>query len=490
MLEALPGSQWNTATAAHLMNRAGFGGSPEDVENLRKMGLYKAVAWFIDYEKITDNTPAPDWAEPDALLLATREAIRSAADPETRRMLQQQQTQQENSQMAELRYWWIRRMAMGPRPFQEKMTLFWHGHFATSFEKVRTPYFLWLQNETFRQNATGNFNQLLIAAAEDPAMLVYLDGAQSHKGKPNENFAREVMELFTLGEGNYTENDIQEAAKAYTGWGLSKDRLRYEYHRYNHDAGTKTIFGQTGDYSGEDVLNLICAQPECAKFISKRVWRFFAQDQPPQTIVDALADKFRAGDMDLKKLMRTVFMSKEFYAPEVIRSQVKSPVQWLLSCTHQLQAPLPTQPMTLVMLRQLGQELFQPPNVKGWDGGIAWITSNSFFDRCNYAAALVEGDRVSQPGLQSQMKSLMNQMAVDGLTQIAPTDTTSLFTPADLSTPGSFLDALQARFLNAQLSPKRLASFNDFLKSKSPLEEADIRKSIRLIMCTPEYQLT
>lgn len=490
MLEPLHGSQWNTATAAHLMNRAGFGGSPVDIENLRQMGLAKAVSWFVDYEKIPDNTPAPDWARPDSDLIARRQAISQAADPETRRMLQQQQNQNEFSQMADLRYWWVRRMALGPRPFQEKMTLFWHGHFATSFEKVRMPYFLWLQNETLRQNATGNFNQLLIAASEDPAMLNYLDGERSNKNKPNENFAREVMELFTLGEGNYTEQDIQQAAKAYTGWGLAKDRLHYEYHPFNHDDGPKTIFGQTGNFSGEDVLNMICAKPECAQFIAKKLWRFFVQDQPPPPVINALAVEFSSHNMDLKHLMGVIFRSKEFYAPEVIRSQIKSPVQWLLAGTHQLQAPLPTQPMSLVMLRQLGQELFNPPNVKGWDGGIAWITTNNFLNRCNFAAALVEGNRVPLPALMGQMKGLLNSMAEDGLMEIAPADVNSLFSPVDLSTPISFLAALQARFLNAELAPQRLASLTDFLKSRDPLEETDIRKAIRLIMCTPEYQLT
>jgi len=490
MLEPLHSSQWNTATAAHLMNRAGFGGTPADIETLRKMGLYRAVSWFVDYDKIPDPTPAPDWAHPDPDIIARREAIRNAADPETRRMLQQQQNQEQTSQIADLRYWWIRRMALGSRPFQEKMTLFWHGHFATSFEKVQMPYFLWLQNETFRQNAIGNFNQLLVAASEDPAMLIYLDGANSHKDAPNENFAREVMELFTLGEGNYTEQDIQQAAKAYTGWGLSKDRLRYEYHPGNHDEGPKTVFGQTGNYTGEDVLNMICQKPECAPFITKKIWRFFAQDQPPPPIVDALSHEFLAHNFDLKHLMRAIFQSKEFYAPDVIRSQIKSPVQWLIACTHQLQAPLPTEPMSLVMLRQLGQDLFQPPNVKGWDGGIAWVTTNNLLDRDNFAAALVEGNRVPLPGLLGQMRGLLNSMAEDGLMQIAPVDVTALFTAGDLSSPYSFLEALQARFLNAELKPQRLASFTEFLKARSPIEETDIRKSIRLIMCTPEYQLT
>jgi uncharacterized protein (DUF1800 family) len=490
MLEPLPGNQWNTATAAHLMNRAGFGGDPETIENLRALGLNKAVSWFVDYEKISDDTPAPDWAVPDPQLAERREAIRQAADPETRRMLQNQQNQEETAQMADLRYWWLRRMALGPRPFQEKMTLFWHGHFATSFEKVRMPYFLWLQNETLRQNATGDFNQLLIAVSEDPAMLIYLDGAQSHKNHPNENFAREVMELFTLGEGNYTEQDIQQAAKAYTGWGLSRDRLHYEYHAGNHDEGPKTVFGHTGNFSGEDVLKMICDKPECAQFIAKRIWRFFAQDQPPQPVVDALAVELHKSGMNIKRAVNIVFRSKEFYAPDVIRSQIKSPVQWLISSTHQLQAPLPTQPMSLVMLSQLGQELFQPPNVKGWDGGIAWITTNNLLDRYNYAAALVEGDRVPLPGLKGQMRSLMNRISEDGLMQLAPANVTSLFSAVDLSTPYSFLAALQARFINSELKPQRLAVLTDFLKSRSPLEDADLRKSIRLIMCMPEYQLT
>src|SRR5258707_14686381 len=255
MLEQLPASQWNAVTAAHLMNRAGFGGSPQDVENLLQMGMNRAVSWFVDSEKIPDPTPAPDWAHPDPDLIARRLAIRNAADPETKRELRRQQNIAEATQMVDLRYWWVRRMALGPRPFQEKMTLFWHGHFATSFEKVRTPYFLWLQNETFRQNATGNFNNLLIAVSEDPAMLRYLDGANSFKNKPNENFAREGMELFTLGEGHYTEQDIQQAAKAYTGWGFAKDRLHYEYHRFNHDPGPNTIFGQTGNYTCSDSLH-------------------------------------------------------------------------------------------------------------------------------------------------------------------------------------------------------------------------------------------
>jgi uncharacterized protein (DUF1800 family) len=298
------------------------------------------------------------------------------------------------------------------------------------------------------------------------------------------------MELFTLGEGNYTEQDIQQAARAYTGWGLDRDHLHYQYHFNNHDTGQKTVFGQTGNFTGEDVLNLICQKPECAKFISARLWRFFVQDEPPQLIVDTLADDFQKNNLDIKRLMRRIFSSKEFYAPEVIRGQIKSPVQWIIAASHQLQGPLPSQPMTLSMLRMLGQELFQPPNVKGWDGGVAWITTNSLLDRYNFAAALVEGNRVPLPSLQGQIRGVLNSMAQDGLMQIGPADVSALFSHNELATPETFLAALQERFLNTELHPHRLDSLRDFLKTRSPIEESDIRKSIRLMMCTPEYQLT
>lgn len=491
MLTPLPAAQWNEATAAHLLNRAAFGGSPRDIENLRLMGPDRAVSWLVDYERIHDDTPAPEWTQDisDNAILQ-RDAIYRAADLDTRRELQRLHGQEENRQIADLRYWWMRRMSLGPRPFQEKMTLFWHGHFATSFEKVRSPYFLWLQNETLRQNATGNFSQLLIAIAEDPAMLDYLDGERSNRKKPNENFGREVMELFTLGEGHYTEQDVQQIAKAFTGWGLAKDRLRYEYHPNNHDPGPKTIFGQTANFTGEEALQLLCNQPACAPFIVSKIWRYFVQDQPPAPLVAVLAADFNMHGMDIKRLMRMIFRSREFYAPDVVRAQIKSPVQWLVAASHQLEAPLPTEPMTLVMLLQLGQELFQPPNVKGWDGGVAWVTTNSLLDRYNFAAALVEGQRVPLPSLTGQMRGLNNSLGEDGLLQIGPAPVQQLFTPEQLSTPDSFLTALQARFLNGALNPLRLASLREFVQARMPLQEPDIRKAIRLLMSTPEYQLT
>ena len=304
-------------------------------------------------------------------------------------------------------------------------------------------------------------------------MLDYLDGERSNRNKPNENFGREVMELFTLGEGNYTEHDIQQIAKAFTGWGLAKDRLRYEYHPNNHDPGPKTVFGQTGNFTGEEALQLLCDQPACSSFLVSKIWRYFVQDQPPKEIVTTLAADFAAHGLDIKRMMRTIFRSQEFYAPDVVRSEIKSPVQWLITASHQLEAPLPTEPMSLVMLLQLGQELFQPPNVKGWDGGVAWITTNSLLDRYNFAAALVEGERVPIPSLMGQTRGLNSSLDDDGLLQTSPPPVQPLFTADQLATTDAFLAALQARFLNGSLqspcgSPPCATSSRPASRSRSP----------------------
>lgn len=494
MFEPLPASRWNETTAAHLLSRAGFGGSPQEIADLHKMGLDQAVSYLVDYDRIPDNEPAPDWVRSNSTIVQQNQVYGEAmrlSDEETKRKLREAQDSGRRGQIFDLRYWWLRRMALGPRPFQEKMTLFWHGHFATGFDKVNLPYLLWLQNETLRQHALAPFGQLLVAVARDPAMLIYLDGAYSHKGKPNENFAREVMELFTLGEGHYTEQDIQQAAKAYTGWGLTKDRQAYEYHPKDHDDGPKTIFGQTSNFTGEEVLGLIVAKPECAEFISAKLWRFFVQDEPPPALVAALGREFQAHGMDVKHLMTTIFRSREFYSPDVIRAQIKSPAQWLIETSHQLESPLPTRPMSLAILNALGQDLFQPPNVKGWPGGITWITTTSLLNRYNFAAELVEGKRVQIPSLQGPMHGILSSLQdPDGLLEIEPANVTSLFTQVELSSSDQFLAALQARFLNGTLKPQRLQPLQDFLKTRLPIVDEDIRKCVRLIMSTPEYQLT
>src|ERR1043166_7606202 len=404
MLSALASSRWNYATAAHLLNRAGFGGSPRDIERLHALGFEGAVASLVDYESIPDSTPPPSWAKPDpervaklkeAMALRRKLKEGSAAErkeaQEKGRAFLRDEMRAQQQHLVDLRHWWLQRMLSGPRPLQEKLTLFWHGHFATSTQKVRDAYLMWLQNETFRRNANGSWITLLNEVTRDPAMLIWLDQTQSRKAHPNENYAREVMELFTLGEGHYTEQDVTEAARAFTG--LVYDRLNQEsiFRPFIHDRGNKTVLGRSGALSASDVLDQIVAQPQAARFICSKLWNFFAGQPPSLELADSLAALFREAGNTFKPVLRAIFRSAGFYEPGVVRNQVKSPVQWLIGSLRMLERDLPQPVFASNLLQNLGQDLFAPPNVKGWDGGLSWITTNNLLARYNYSEMLVFG---------------------------------------------------------------------------------------------------
>ena len=303
-----------------MLNRAGFGGSPAEIEKLAGLGPDKAVAFLLDYEKIADATPNPEWAKPDPGRVERFRAAQKAS-PEERKKIQQEEQQLQRQHIMELRGWWLQRMAKGPRPLQEKMVLFWHGHFATSVEKVRDAYFMWRQNELFRRLATESWLHLLTEAGKDPAMLVWLDQAQSNKQHPNENFAREVMELFALGEGHYTEKDIGEGARALTGWSLDRIDEKFIYRPFAHDDGEKTFLGRTGNLDGDDVIAQIVAQPQAARFITAKLWNYFAGQYPSDELNTALATVFRANGNNFKPFLRVLFRSQEFYAGGIVRNQ-------------------------------------------------------------------------------------------------------------------------------------------------------------------------
>jgi uncharacterized protein (DUF1800 family) len=493
MLTPLSASRWDYTTAAHLLNRAGFGGTPDDVQKLVSMGHERAVSSLVDFEKIPDPTPDPDWAHPDPGRAERRRAAKNAT-PEMRQQMQRDERQIENGRILELRGWWLQRMAKGPRPFQEKMTLFWHGHFATSFEKVRDCYYIWRQNELFRRVATGNWLELLTEAGKDPAMLVWLDQAQSRKDHPNENFAREVMELFALGEGHYTEKDITEAARALTGWSLDQEAQKFIERPFAHDNGEKTVLGKTGNFNGEDFLGQIVAHPQAATFITAKLWNFFAGEMPSPGLNAGLADLFRRGGNNFKPLMRVIFSTEEFYSPSVVRNEIKSPVQWLVGSVRMLECELPPPLVSTNLLRSLGQDLFAPPNVKGWDGGLAWITTNNLLARYNQAAMLAQGDMAiasslatgpaKNPARVKQIQNRMRNMRAGGV------DVNKIFTEQERTDKEMLIAALEKRLLQANLKGKQERTLREYLDGKKDLDENDIRDAIRLVMCTPEYQVT
>jgi len=493
MLTPLSANKWDFTTAAHLLNRAGFGGTPDEIEKFQSLGHEQAIASLVDYEKIPDPTENPDWAHPDPGRAERRRIIRNAT-PDQRQQMQKQEQAMLRDDMLELRGWWLNRMAEGPRPFQEKMTLFWHGHFATSFEKVRDPYYMLRQNQLFRRMATGNWLELLTEAGKDPAMLVWLDQAQSRKEHPNENFAREVMELFALGVGHYTEKDITEAARALTGWSLDPDAETFRYRPFFHDYGEKTILGKTGDMDGEDFIEQLVAQPQAAIFITGKLWNFFAGGMPSPELNQALADLFRESGNNFKPLMRVIFTSEEFYSPEVIRNQVKSPVQWLVGSVRMLECELPPPLVSTNLLRSLGQDIFAPPNVKGWDGGLAWITTNNLLARYNEAAMLAQGDMAiaaamatgpdRNPGRTRQIQNRMRNMRAGGV------NVDRILTDEERADKNKLITALEKRLLQGNLSDKQEQALRQYLDAKTTLDESDIRDAIRLVMCTPEYQVT
>ncbi len=502
MLSPLPASKWNFSTAAHLLNRAGFGGPPAEIEKIALMGLENAVGYLVDYEKIPDATPNPSWAKPDPgeakrfqelresrrkMKMAT-EQERSALELTTRELLRDAQRDQ-RLRILELRGWWLQRMAKGPRALQEKLTLFWHGHFATSVQKVRDSYLMWLQNDTFRTRASGGWKEMLVALTRDPAMLLWLDQTQSRKEHPNENYAREIMELFTLGEGHYTEQDVTEAARAFTG--LSYDRLHQEsdFRPFIHDPGLKTVLGRTGNLSWMDVLGQIIAQPQAARFISAKLWRFFVSEDPSEEVIASLAEIFRRNHNQFKPLLRAMFRSEEFYAYSVVRNQVKSPVQWLVGSVRMLERELPPAAVCSNFLANLGQDLFAPPNVKGWDGGISWITTNNLLARYNQAEMLVYGNNQLQLNTRNRgMKFIENRF--NRLHNAAtPVEVTKILTVEERSDKSALLDALQKRLLQARLKPKQEGALREHLEHRAALDEHNILEIIRLMMSTPEYQL-
>ncbi len=494
MLSPILKESWNYTTAAHLLNRAGFGGSPADVDRLVELGPRAALNSLLDFDQIPDPTPNPDWAKPDPeraeRLLKARQA-----DADTRRQIQQEEQRTQRQHLIDLKFWWLQRMALGPRPLQEKMTLFWHGHFATSMEKVRDAYLMWRQNDLFRRHALGNWRTFLTAVAQDPAMLVWLDQAQSRREHPNENFARELMELFTLGEGHYTEKDVTEAARALTGWSFDRSTQEFVDRPRQHDGGIKTFLGRTGHLQGADIIAQIVAQPQADRFIVAKLWNFFAGQEPSGELTTALAGVFRESGHEFKPLLETLLGCAGFYAPAIIRGQIKSPVQWLVSSVRMLERPLPGPFICLGLTRNLGQDLFAPPNVKGWDGGLSWITTNNLLARYKEAAVLVQGDPALLRNLNlggpaaapGQPPGPTNRPDAPRLFAVEPE---KILTPEERADKTKLVAALEKRLLQSPLRGQQQATLHEYLDGQRKLDKNVILNTIRLIMSTPEYQLT
>lgn len=376
--------------ARHLLNRAGFGASLAEIDAVAKLSLAEAAKKIVGESRERAALPAPEWVGLPVL-----------AGSKLNAMTQEQRLAElrlNNQRTMELRDWWVREMLTTPSPLTEKMTLFWHNHFATSQQKVRSATLVYRQHVTLRQYALGNFKTLLHAMARDPAMLIYLDNANSRKEQPNENFAREVMELFTLGEGHYTEQDIKEVARAFTGWSLDRETGEFMFRRGIHDSGQKTIFGKRGAFDGGQVLDLLLARPETAQFITRKLWREFISPTPDEKEVARMAGIYQESGYNTAKLMETMLASDAFYAAENRASLIKSPVELIVGTLKTFDVTAGNVRPFVLGTAFLGQNLFAPPNVKGWPGGEAWINSTTLLGRKQFVARLFSNeDRMDAP---------------------------------------------------------------------------------------------
>ncbi|MBN9119873.1 MAG: DUF1800 domain-containing protein [Planctomycetes bacterium] len=360
---------WNRKWATHLYRRAAFGATGRDIDAALKGGVEKTLARLTAGE--------PDAADRFELLTETGKYY---------------------NEPLSLRTWWLYAMLEGGHPLREKLTLFWHNHFATSYAKVRSTKLMFEQNATLRKHALGKFPAFLLDMSRDTAMLEWLDSNRNVKGAPNENYAREVMELFSLGVGNYTEKDIQEAARAFTGWHHDVEVTKFEFNRDLHDPGEKTVFGKTGKWTGEDVVRLCCEKDACARFLVSKLYAFLVSETPPpKGLLEPLADRLRKSGYDIADAVTAILGSRLFFSDHAYRKRVKWPIEYALGAIN---AAVPGRvPLADVVdpVAKMGQALFAPPNVKGWRTGTDWLNSATLLARNNFAETVAMGTWSTAP---------------------------------------------------------------------------------------------
>ena len=355
---------WTRDAAAHLLRRAGFGGTPSEIDDLYGRGLEGAVSYLVDYDSIS---------------LSAYEAALAAKSYNLLKIVGVQQ-------------WFMDRMAFSPRPLEEKMTYFWNLHWTSGIAKVKGVTLIYNQNATERRYAMGKFDDLVLAISQDPAMLVWLDNTTNRVGRPNENYARELMELFTLGLGHYTQTDVTEVARALTGWAVQNYNKATNYNAATfidrpaqHDNGSKTILGQTGNFDGYDAIDIILSLSDSrgsvsGRFIGGRLWSFFAGTEPQDYLADELGQVYASSGHSIREVVRAILLHDDFYAPHTMKTWVRSPVEYAVASVRMLEGSSDFSSATN-SLAGMGQVLFNPSDAKGWDWGTSWINTGSLFAR-------------------------------------------------------------------------------------------------------------
>lgn len=369
-LYSLSCSALEATEARHLLSRTTYGYTQSDINDLLPLDYSAAVDWLLTHTHTEAKTPPP------ALIHSTWYAGKPQTDKQRR-----QRVTAIGQHKRQLKQWWWHEILTTPSPLTELMTLFWHDHFATELKTVGSPLMMYRQNVLLRRHALGHFDELLHAIATDPAMMVYLDLQKNQKGKPNENFAREIMELFTLGEGHYSERDIQEAARAFTGYSVDRFTGQVFFRPARFDEGEKNVLGQSGHWNNHDVVEVILQNPRTAVYITEKLWRFFISTPPDVELIEQIADRFRANQYDIRGLVHDLLISKPFRALENRQTLIKSPVELIAGTVRQLQVSVENVGLLDNRAAQMGMSLFDPPDVSGWKHGDAWINSDTLLKR-------------------------------------------------------------------------------------------------------------
>jgi hypothetical protein len=448
-------STTDTRKMGHLLRRAGFGARPDEWSDYAKRGVAGTTDYLLHPEAVADPF--------DAVLHSIQGDYVDFDD------------------IGSVRKWWMYRMSHTPRPLEEKMTLFWHNHFATANYKVDNPRWMWQQNQVFRTHALGNFRTMLQAVSRDPAMLVWLDGAENRKGKPNENYGRELLELFTMGVGNgYSETDVKEAARAFTGWRFNRDTATFQFDAGQHDDGVKTFLGRTGAFNGDDILDIVVQHPATANFICTKLFKYFVHETPSAADIAPLSKTYFNSGYDIRAVVTSILNSPTFYSEAAYHSKIKNPTEFTVTALRTLDAPFSAANNTLLSAtRTMGQELFSPPNVKGWPGGKTWMNTMTLITRANFASGLTY--EMNRHGLLSPR--LRHGIAAYG-------------TAADgLNTPEQMVDAVWGLLLPAHppSAPTRTALIDFAREGGSPTGVVNFDGKapglVSLILSAPEYQL-
>ncbi|MEP6992919.1 MAG: DUF1800 domain-containing protein [Acidobacteriota bacterium] len=452
---------WTREAAAHLLRRAGFGGTPAEIDSLFGRGLEGAVSYLVDYDSIDKS----DF-----------EASLTAKNYNLQKILGVQQ-------------WFMDRMAFSPRPLEEKMSYFWNLHWTSGIAKVKGATLMVNQNQTQRQSAMGKFDDLVLKMSQDPAMLVWLDNRTNRVGRPNENYARELMELFTLGIGYYSQTDVTEVARALTGWTIANYNRDTQYNQayfvdnpQMHDNGTKTILGQTGNFDGYDAINIIMALTDSkgsvsGRFIGSKLWLYFAGTEAYDYLVDQLQQVYVSSGHSIREVVRTIFMHDDFYQAHSVKTWVRSPVEYAVASIRMLEGTSDFS-SAANSLAGMGEVLFNPSDAKGWDWGTSWMNTGSLFARA----------------------SLSNTLTSNRGTTGTLFDPNQLLAGHDASTAAKVVDILADRLNVADAPPQTRNAWIDYMNrnddgslgtwtNTTANVDKKVRGLVHIMLTSPEFQL-